>query len=97
MKGVFKCAMEDDERRSSSVKRSSLGMPPCIPNKYSRRLKRLSLGMHGGIPKLRRLSLLEYLLGMHGGIPKLERLTLLDVLSSSSIAHLKTPFIHNSS
>ena len=50
-----------------------------------------------GIPKLRRLSLLEYLLGMHGGIPKLERLTLLDILSSSSIAHLKTPFIHNSS
>src|ERR1041385_5020694 len=29
MKGVFKCAMEDDERRSRSVKRSSLGMPPC--------------------------------------------------------------------
>jgi hypothetical protein len=53
--------------------------------------------MHGGIPKLRCLSLLEYLLGMHGGIPKLERLTLLDLLSSSSIAHLKTPFIHNSS
>src|ERR1041385_6384757 len=51
-------------------------------------------GMHGGIPKLRRLSLLEYLMGMHGGIPKLERLTLLDLLSSSSIAHLKTPFIH---
>src|SRR3954462_3186657 len=45
MKGVFKCAMEDDERRFGSVKRSSLGMPPCIPNKYSRRLKRLSLGM----------------------------------------------------
>src|SRR3954466_2972097 len=45
MKGVFKCAMEDDERRSWSVKRSSLGMPMCTPNKYSRRLKRLSLGM----------------------------------------------------
>src|SRR3954469_10237506 len=45
MKGVFKCAMEDDERRSRSVKRSSLGMPMCTPNKYSRRLKRLSLGM----------------------------------------------------
>ena len=49
-----------------------------------------------GIPKLRRLSLLEYLLGVHMGIPKLERLTLQDLLSSSSIAHLKTPFIHNS-
>src|ERR1043165_9609238 len=34
-----------DERRSRSVKRSSLGMPICTPNKYSRRLKRLSLGM----------------------------------------------------
>src|ERR1043165_499307 len=43
--GVFKCAMEDDERKSRSVKRSSLGMPMCTPNKYSRRLKRLSLGM----------------------------------------------------
>src|SRR3954453_20536101 len=50
MKGVFKCAREDDERRSGSVKRSSLGMPPCIPNKYSRRLKRLSLGMPPCIP-----------------------------------------------
>src|SRR4051812_26090856 len=50
MKGVFKCAMEDDERRSWSVKRSSLGMPPCIPNKYSRRLKRLSLVMPPCIP-----------------------------------------------
>src|ERR1041385_8745195 len=45
MKGVFKCAMEDDERRFRSVKRSSLGIPMCSPNKYSRRLKRLSLGM----------------------------------------------------
>src|SRR4051812_35711320 len=45
MTGVFKCAMEDDERRSWSVKRSSLGMPPCTPNKYSRSLKRLSLEM----------------------------------------------------
>src|SRR4051794_3547131 len=45
MKGVFKCAMEDDERRFRSGKRSSLGMPMCTPNKYSRRLKRLSLGM----------------------------------------------------
>src|ERR1041384_4086723 len=45
MKGVFKCAMEDDERRSWSVKRSSLGIPMCTPNKYSRRLKCLSLGM----------------------------------------------------
>ena len=42
--------MEDDERRFRSVKRSSLGMPPCIPNKYSRRLKRLSLGMPPCIP-----------------------------------------------
>ena len=42
--------MEDDERRSRSVKRSSLGIPPCIPNKYSRRLKRLSLGMPPCIP-----------------------------------------------
>ena len=50
-----------------------------------------------GIPKLRRLSILEYFLGVHGGIPKLERLTLLDLLSSSSIAYLKTPFIRNSS
>src|ERR1043165_9145414 len=45
MKGVSMCAMEDDERRSWSVKRSSLGMPMCTPNKYSRRLKLLSLGM----------------------------------------------------
>src|SRR3954463_4324101 len=44
MKGVLKCAMEDDERRFGSVKRSSLGMPPCIRNKYSRRLKSLILG-----------------------------------------------------
>src|SRR3954467_14152971 len=50
-------------------------------------------GVHGGIPKLRRFSLLEYLLGVHMGIPKLERLTLRDLLSSSSITHLKTPFI----
>src|SRR3954467_4900736 len=45
MKGVFKCAMEGDERRSRSAKRSRLGMPKCTPNKYSNRLKRLSLGM----------------------------------------------------
>src|SRR3954462_5356434 len=50
MKGVFKCAMEGDERRSWSVKRSSLGVPPCTPNKYSRRIKRLSLGMPPCIP-----------------------------------------------
>src|SRR3954468_10783584 len=50
MKGVFKFAMEDDETRSWSVKRSSLGMPTCTPNKYSRRLKRLSLGMPLCIP-----------------------------------------------
>src|SRR3954470_2639376 len=45
MKGVFKCAREDDERRFRSVNRSSLGMPPFTSKKYSRRLKRLSLGM----------------------------------------------------
>src|ERR1041385_5918410 len=50
MKGVFKCAREDVEKRFRSVKRSSLGMPPCIPKKYSRRLKRLSLGMPPCIP-----------------------------------------------
>src|SRR4051812_23805028 len=50
MKGVFKCAKEDDERRSGSVKRSSLGMPPVTPKKYSRRLKCLSLGMPPCIP-----------------------------------------------
>src|SRR3954464_1775163 len=50
MKGVFKCAMEVDERRSWSAKRSSLGMPTCTPNKYSRRLKRLNLGMPPCIP-----------------------------------------------
>src|ERR1041384_4932777 len=50
MKGVFKCAMEGDERRSWSVKCSSLGMPTCTPNKYSRRFKRLSLGMPSCIP-----------------------------------------------
>ena len=42
--------MEDDERRSWSVKRSSLGMPMCTPNKYSRRLTHLSLGMPPCIP-----------------------------------------------
>ena len=36
---------EDDERRSGSVKSSSLGMPPCTAKKYPRRLKRISLGM----------------------------------------------------
>src|SRR4051812_35392276 len=50
MKGVFKCAREDDERRFRSVKRSILGMPPCIPMKYSRILKHLSLGMPPIIP-----------------------------------------------
>src|SRR3954471_23792841 len=50
MKGVSKCAMDDDERRSRSAKRSSLGMPMCTPNKYSRRLKCLSLGMPPCIP-----------------------------------------------
>src|SRR3954467_3786119 len=37
-------------KRFRSVKRSSLGMPPCNPKKYSRRLKRLSLGMPPCIP-----------------------------------------------
>ena len=50
MKGVFKCAREDDERRCGSAKRSSLGMPPCTPKKYPRRLKCLSLGMPPCIP-----------------------------------------------
>src|SRR4051812_35689764 len=50
MKGVFKCAMEDDERRFWSVKHSSLGMYMCTPNKYSTRLKCLSLGMPQSIP-----------------------------------------------
>src|SRR3954464_8581912 len=50
MKGVFKCATEGDERRPCCVKFSSFGMPPCNPNKYSRRLKRLSLGMPPCIP-----------------------------------------------
>src|SRR4051812_7376801 len=31
MKGVFKCVREDDERRSGSVKRSSLGFPHASP------------------------------------------------------------------
>src|SRR3954470_2792516 len=43
-------ATEGDKRRSWSVKRSRLGMPPCTPNNYSRRLKRLSLGMPPCIP-----------------------------------------------
>src|SRR4051812_44217713 len=50
MKVVFNCAKEDDERRSGSVKISSLGIPSCTPKKYSRRLKRLSLGMPPCIP-----------------------------------------------
>ena len=37
-------------KRFRSVKRSSFGMPPCTPKKYSRRLKRLSLGMPPCIP-----------------------------------------------
>src|SRR4051812_22224974 len=50
MKGVFKCAMEDDEIRSCGVKHSRLGRPTYTPIKYSRRLKRLSLGMPPCIP-----------------------------------------------
>ena len=57
MKGVFKCAMEDDERKFRSVKLSSLGMPMCTLNKYSRRLKRLSLGMPPMHPLLHQQSL----------------------------------------
>jgi len=41
-------------KRFRSVKRSSLGMPPCTPKKYSRRLKRLSLGMPPVHPLLHR-------------------------------------------
>ena len=37
-------------KRFRSVKRSSLGMPPCTPKKYSRKLKLLSLGMPPCIP-----------------------------------------------
>src|SRR3954467_6262760 len=43
--GSFQVRMEGDERRFRSVRPSSLGMPMCTPNKYSRRLKRLRLGM----------------------------------------------------
>src|SRR3954470_21276031 len=50
MKEVFKYEKEDDERRFGSVKRSILGMPPCTPKKYPRRLKCLSLGMPPCIP-----------------------------------------------
>src|SRR4051812_27164676 len=56
MKRVFKCAMEGDEIRFRSVKRSSLGMPKCTPNKYSRRLKRLILGMPPRHPLLHQQS-----------------------------------------
>src|SRR3954470_1188454 len=45
MKGVFKCAMEDDERRILECQKLKLGDAPVTPKKYSRRLKRLSLGM----------------------------------------------------
>src|ERR1041385_2963384 len=50
MKGVSKSVKEDDERRSGSVKSSSLGMPPCTPKKYPRILKHLSLVMPPCIP-----------------------------------------------
>src|SRR3954464_13350271 len=56
MKGVFKCAMEGDERRFRSVKRSSLGMPKCTPNIYSRIIKHLSLGMPPRHPLLHQQS-----------------------------------------
>ena len=49
-----------------------------------------------GHPQAQTPESLEYLLVVHMGIPKLERLTLLNLLSSPSIAHLKTPIIHNS-
>src|ERR1043165_6749552 len=48
--------MEGDERIFRSVKRSSLGMPMCTPNKYSRRLKRLRLGMPPMHPHLHQQS-----------------------------------------
>src|ERR1043165_3671976 len=56
MNGVFKCAMEGDERRYRSVKRSRLGMPKCTHNKYLRSLKRLSLGMPPRHPLLHQQS-----------------------------------------
>src|SRR4051812_15381162 len=56
MKGVLKCMLEGDERRFRSVKHSSLGMPMCTPNRYSRRLKRLSLGMPPRHPLLHQQS-----------------------------------------
>src|ERR1041385_345216 len=50
MKGVFKCAREDDKRRFRRVKLSSLGMPPYTPKKYPSTLKHLNLGMPPCIP-----------------------------------------------
>ena len=50
MKGVFKCAKGDDERRSRRAKSSSLGMPPAPSRNIQGRLKRLSLGMPPCIP-----------------------------------------------
>ena len=66
MKGVssdknilWRRTKEDDERRFGSVKRSSLGMPPCTPKKYLRRLKCLSLGMPPMHPLLHQQSLVR--------------------------------------
>src|ERR1043165_5382352 len=73
MKGVFKCGMEDDERRSCRVKRSSLGMPKCTPNKYSRRLKRLSLGMPKCTPNKYSRRLKHLSLGMPPSTPLLHQ------------------------
>ena len=93
MKGVFKCAMEGDERRSRSVKRSSLGMPKCTPNKYSRRLKRLSLGMPPCIPfsinNYQFILRSTYFLSLHAFVLCLERLALYFLVSLALLA------IHN--
>ena len=49
MKGVFKCAREDD-KKIQECQTLKLGDAPVHPKKYSRRLKRLSLGMPPCIP-----------------------------------------------
>src|SRR3954468_21700743 len=50
MKGVFKCAKEDDERGFRRAKSSSLGMPHAPPKNIQGILKCLSLGMPPCIP-----------------------------------------------
>ena len=49
MKGVFKCAREDD-KKIQECQTLKLGDAPCTPKKYSKRLKHLSLGMPPCIP-----------------------------------------------